>query len=215
MKTQNTWLPVFTGFYESIFDESDSYIESATQSESEYHEHYPEMVEAGVPFEFFQYNLWDCLNYKKGNQGVAEYLCDGITELESCGIIQSVQFQAVKSPRFYNFETDSIDCVITYDNDKLMKYLRDNKEALQKYIEDKYTSRSGFSSFYPNTLDYWMNEENHNEHEVGSLLNFVLFNEDDEAELTLLSASNCHEGFSNGVEFDGDRMIKLYQNKAA
>ena len=209
MKTQKTWLPIFSGFYNSIFDPSDSYIESETDlTKEEYQEYYENLCMAGVSQEFFNENFYDCLDYASGYKGASEYICNALIDLEHANIIQEIRYEKLVSPKFYNFSTDSIDCEITYDDEKMMQYLRDNKEAFDKYLTETYTSRDGFSSSYSNDIDIWMNEENHGEHEVGSILEFIIRNEEGEdAEMNLCCDSNCGEGFMNSVNFNENKMI--------
>ena len=212
IKKQKTWLPVFTGFYESGFDASHSYIERETcLSEEEFKEYFSELHEAGVTQEYFNNNLYNYLDYKAAYNESAEYIANSLMDLEHQGIILDVTYESLVSPKYYNFSNDSINCEIKYDSQKLMKYLRDNKAEFEQYITERYTSRSGFISSYSNQLDYWMDEDNHGEHEVGSLLNFVLFNEDEDAVVTLICESNVDEAFMNACNFDTKRMIQDYK----
>ena len=216
LKTVGTWLPLFTGFYNSIFDCSDNYIEYETElSEDEFKEYYENLHKSGVTKEYFDSNLYDYLDYRKGEQGASEYICGALINLEHAGIIKDVDFEKVVSPKFYNFSTDAINCDITYNSKKLMKYLEDNKDALETYISDKYTSCSGFISSYSNDVEYWMDEDNHDAHEVGSLLQFVLLNESKDAVMDLYYESNCSEGFSNSVVFNENKMIEDFKKSAA
>jgi len=208
-----TYLPLFTGFYESYFDASNSFIEYEVDlSESEYKEYYEELDKAGVTHKFFNENLYDYIDYIKGENGAAEYIAHSLINLDHSDIIKDVTYEKVVSPRFYNFSTDSINCTIDFDETKLMVYLLENKEALTKYIADKYTSRDGFSSSYTNEVDYWLDSENWGDHQVGSLLDFVFENNGVES-IDLYYESNCEEGFSNSVEIDYTRFINDFNKK--
>lgn len=214
MKKQKTWLPLFTGFYDSIFDPSDNYIEMETElREDEFKDYYEDLHKAGVTQEFFNENFYDYLDYNKGYEGAASYICDGLENLESADIIQEVTFEKVVSPKYYNFSTDSINCEIEYDDEKLIEYLTENKEAFKDYIESKYTSRDGFSSSYSNDLEYWLDAENHGDHEVGSILQFVLENESEDAVMDLYYGCNCEEGFMDSVIFNQEKMISDFKEK--
>jgi len=214
IKTQETWLPVFTGYYHSIFDESDRFIEcEAELSEDEFKEYYSVLYKAGVTKQWFDENLYDYIDYRAAENAVSEYICDSLTCLEHANIILDVEYEKTVNPKYYNFSTDSINCKIKYNETLLMKYLEENLDEFKKYIEQKYTSRGGFSSHYSNELEYWMDIKNHDDHEVGSLLNFVLFNEDPEAEMNLYYEANGSEAFSNNANIDFNKMIKDFNSK--
>jgi hypothetical protein len=215
IKKQATWLPIFTGYYHSIFDCADSYIEYELElNESEFKEYYESLDKAGVTHEYFKENFYDYLDYNKGYIGSSEYLCDGLMELFSNDIILDVKYEKLVSPKYYNFSNDSINCEIEYDEKKLLEYLNENKKELKEYIKNKYTSYDGFSSSYSNELSYWLDAENFGEHEIGSLLQFVLIQENENAEYELFEKSNCFEGFSNAVIFDETKMINDFKKGA-
>lgn len=212
IKKQETWLPIFTGFYNSIFDESDSYIEQETElSEKEFIEYYPELVEAGITKPYFKENLWKYVNFTAGHNGAANYIADSLMQLEHAGIIKAVEYQELKSPKYYNFSNDSINCLIEYDSKKLLKYLKDNLVAFTEYIENKYTSRDGFRSHYSNEVSDWLDISEWSDHEVGSLLHFVLENENTDPVMDLYEFSNSSEGFRNSVEVDFKEMINDFK----
>lgn len=217
MKTKkvSTWLPVFTGFYESIFDPTDNYLESETNlSLDEYKDYYETLFRAGVSQEFFNENLCMYLNCVKGLEGAAEYICNSLACLDSADIIIDTVWESLQSPKYYNFSTDSINCEIEYNADLLAKYLKENEKELIEYLKGKYTSRDGFSSSYTSDLGYWIDPENHGAHEVGSLLQFVLENENDDPVIDLYYASDFLDGFIDSVEFDENGLIAAYADEA-
>ena len=111
---QDTWLPLFTGYYESFFDGSDSFIECETESSDDFKNNYLELYNAGVTYEFFSQNLWEHCNFKEAYNAASESICNGLMRLDSLGIILNIEYQSTESPKFYNFSTDSINCAITY-----------------------------------------------------------------------------------------------------
>lgn len=84
-------------------------------------------------------------------------------------------FEALTSPREYNFETDRIFCDVPLAALENI-YLYCDKDVLRAHIEDRCTSRSGFHSFYANTLDAWQRKPfadwDHNE--LGILIQAAL-----------------------------------------
>jgi hypothetical protein len=79
------------------------------------------------------------------------------------------------SPRFYNFETDRIYAKNTKKQVRaLRKHVADNN--LQKVIEDRFTSRSGFISYYDNDLKAWSKDAGAWDHnQVETLLLAVMY----------------------------------------
>ncbi len=63
-------------------------------------------------------------------------------------------FESLISPKFYNFETDRLFCIV--DSETVLDwYNKTNKRTLQQNINNRFTSRSGFISHYPNNLIEW------------------------------------------------------------
>ena len=228
MKNQNketllkvaTWAPIFPGFYETIFDGADREIESECElSDYEYAEYYSELVAAGVTHEFFNDHLWECTDFDNAFKEASHSICNAVLKLEHAGIIRGIDFDKLVSPKEYNFQSDSINCEITFNPKKLKKYLDENIKEFSEYIEGKYTSRDGFSSFYSNDVNDWLDVNEYGAHEVGSVLNFVILNEyngdEREAEMDLFEESYCYDDFSNFIEIDTEKMIKDFNNKAA
>lgn len=214
LKTVSTWLPVFTGFYESIFDGSDLAIESETQlSIDEYKEYYEELHNAGISQDYFNDNIWGFINFSDCFKEASKSICNALPNLDHAGIIKGVEFESLQSPKYYNFSTDSINCKITFDTELLTKYINDNLEAFTEYIKDRYTSRSGFISSYSNNVNDWLDVNEYGEHEAGAVLQFVIYNEygsEYSAVEDLYYESNCYEDFYN-YEFDYKGMIKAYK----
>lgn len=61
-------------------------------------------------------------------------------------------------PRFYNFETDSIQFTFAFSDavkSFMDKYAEDNKESWDKYLHENFTSCDGFYSYVPNNYADW------------------------------------------------------------
>lgn len=209
---KETFLPIFSGFYNTIFDHSDSMIECDIQCENEFKDNYTELFEVGISYEYYLQNNWKYRDYKNYYIECSKKITDNLTTLDHCNIIKSVKFQKLISPKYYNFHNDSINCIIDFNSRKLKKYLSENLESFKQYIKDRYTSRSGFISYYSNDYNDWLDIKNYNAHQIGSVLNFVLENENNEAEYLLMENSNLHEVWLN---LDTEKMIKDFSNKKA
>lgn len=83
-------------------------------------------------------------------------------------------FENMDSPREYNFRTDTLYAHIhplVLDH-LLARSAIDHHESLNQIIERDFTSRSGFSSHYPNDLDAWLDKpfETWDHNEYGALI---------------------------------------------
>jgi len=90
-----------------------------------------------------------------------------------------LKFESMTSPREYNFETDRIFCHISQEKAQLL-FDSTSTPAIRQAIHDRFTSRSGFISSYPNRLEDWptaIEEWDHNE--LGTLLVALLADAED------------------------------------
>jgi hypothetical protein len=178
METIETYLPVFSGFYGTIWepDESDYLYESGFES-------------SDIDFDLESYE-----------RDTLESICDFVEK--NCPFIKSVKLQKVVSPKEYNFINDSANVEICVNAEELAKYLIKNESLLNDYLKGKYTSCSGFISFYSNKYNDWYEEtEGFNKldidtHRLGSLLDFYFANEfEDAEEYAYYSGCKPYEGF--------------------
>ena len=170
MKKANSYLPVFTGFYNSLF---------------EYNDEERDIEEANERLKRDDIT-WDDINwdYQEYRQRIAE-ACTGAIEHELKYLFDiQVNIEKLVSPREYNFANDSIHVEYTFEKHVLKdirEYLIENKQEYQKYLTDRYTSRSGFISSYSNDVDIWIDDNlpqvENNGHYLGSILEFVFKNE--------------------------------------
>jgi hypothetical protein len=169
IKTQS-YLPIFTGFYGSFFED---YLNHLEEMEYEY------LAENGIQDEQpeFDYQTF----YKDCSYEMMYKVCELLTDLD---LIDNYYFVELRSPREYNFQNDKIivDYVLTEINVfKIKNYLFRNYGAFKRYINENYTSYDGFISFHSNNADEWValfSECVNDEHKLGSILNFILENED-------------------------------------
>ena len=163
MKTIETFLPVFPGFYNTLFESDDSsVIESYNQ-------------ENGTNFDYDNFD-WDYSDYY--NQ-TAKNCCKAIEKLlKEKNIVQSIEFQKVVSPQYYNFSNDSINIEINFDLGELVCFIANNKSDFDAYIMRNYSSCDGFTSFHSNDGDKWLKslingDLDKPEHKFGAMLDFV------------------------------------------
>ena len=142
MKQSNTKTLVklpFSGFYNSIHD---SVIDSALEYESEC---YADSDKASDI-------ILDALNvnhYDKIREALSKVFVEGVNELfwYEYDINLDLEFDSLKSPKFYNYSTDEIYCYV--DNDKINELvaLLDNENDFIEALKYKYQSRDGFIVF--------------------------------------------------------------------
>ena len=193
-----TWLPVFPGFYNTIFEPcKDMEIESLYEARKE--NGFPDDT---IGFEHYKFD------YTEYEQQIAKNCCKAIeTELKDNKLVDSIKFESVQSPREYNFENDSINCTISISDENIkaiVNLLLENKELFAKYLKDNYTSYDGFISFFPNELDKWLEMTNietfqENPHVLASLFEFILSNILDYGHLDLYynSTDDLHLSLEN------------------
>jgi hypothetical protein len=184
MKTVKTWLPVFTGFYNTIFEPcEDSEIEYINEQRRE------NGIDADVDFDKIEFN------YSEYKQNVCE-CCVAFIESELSEYVSKITLEKLSSPREYNFANDAIhiEIELTKKNESvIMAYLLANETEFAEYIKARYTSCSGFISSYSNDPSEWMNDADllTHEHKLGSILEFICQNESINEEDMYYSLTDC------------------------
>ena len=96
------------------------------------------------------------------------------------GFTLKAKFSLLTSPKEYNFETDRIFIDIERDHaiDFIKYIIKNYKKELEKKIEDRFTSRSGFWSHYKNGLDLWTQDYSKWDHnQIGTCFELFDFDE--------------------------------------
>lgn len=126
---------LFDGFYDSIYSDelNDAIMNAACEhDEIDFKKAYDYLAKQYV--KAFHNVLWNELEYE---------------------IDFEMDFLALKSPRFYNFETDAILAEVS-DNLAEHMYMCVDLTTLKQVIEDRHTSYDGFVSRYSNDWEVWM-----------------------------------------------------------
>ena len=184
--TIGTWCPIFSGFYESIWNDDiteDDLFNDGSKVKPEIVEHVTNSVFDYVDNDAYQTNV------------VTDFvgaldMPDGMT----------LTYEKSVSPQFYNYSTDVIYVKLEYTPESMIElknYTEDNLIEFKEYLKATYTSVSGFISSYSNEYDDWawsINELINGvdtptlEHATGSLLNFYFqneFNENNDYEMEI------------------------------
>ena len=130
--------------------------------------------------------LWD--NYLSVNRSyfynqIAEHYSDlyidALNErLE--GFTLKATYKFFTSPKEYNFETDRI--FIEIEKNHCIEFIehivKNYKKELENKIQDRFTSRSGFNSFYKNSLNLWTQDYSKWDHnQIGTCFELFDFDE--------------------------------------
>ena len=145
-KELNIVVPFFPGFYESSLSVAmDDAIEARASDE-------------GLEYD----DCFDKYNFKAAQLAITQKWLKNFNQKTGLNI----KFHDIDSPREYNFRTDRVFGTIKKDE---FQKIRDvvSFDALKKVVEDRFTSYSGFISFYPTDMEHWMktptDELDHNE----------------------------------------------------
>ena len=177
-----SWLPLFPGFYETWCDYDDSraiedlYYQIDEKELSE--------LEKDELKELVSNELWsgDAIyeDVKLWEFQIAENFIELIKSELTPKFLLNVEFEEIKSPKEYNFVTDSINCKYTLSEENIQNvkdFINENWSDWKKYLEKHYKSRSGFSSYY----SYWPESEDWKDiseclsdsHKCGSIMQFI------------------------------------------
>jgi hypothetical protein len=167
MKTIKTYLPQFAGFYGSLFgavieDQEERILEDENLTSDE------------VDFDYSQVRT----AITKECVGVFE---DAFNR--DMGTDLKVTFDYIYSPKFYNFENDSINVSIQFssgDFERIKNTLIANALEVAKELKERYSTRPGFISFTSTDFTDWMEDlqkEHENEeedsHKWGAILDIL------------------------------------------
>ena len=144
----------FDGFYESfISDDIDHQIGQQIEWDTD-------IYDLNESEEEILYNNYLSVNtsyfYNQIAEDYTNLYIDALNERLK-GFSLKANYKCFESPREYNFKTDRIFIEIEENHAvDFIKYLVKNyKKELEKKIQDMFTSRSGFISFYKNSIDLW------------------------------------------------------------
>lgn len=113
------------------------------------------------------------------------------------------EFEEMKSPREYNFQTDRIFAKLSRaDFCRLLRKVRGAK--LKEMAKEMFTSRSGFISFYSNEISDWGRIDTWDHNQCGAVLAAAvrLFEQEGCQEFLNLSSCNIDEVIAEDVTYE-------------
>lgn len=172
----HTFLPLFSGFYYSIWENN---IESEEKQIIEYYNE-----ENGTELSWDDFNwTYDFVSYSKA---ITEVIMEAIKD-EFPGLVVSYEFEELIQPKEYNFSTDTIYIKLDLDKAVLLSIIAENREKLTEKIKEKYTSCSGFISWHSNKYEDWFNDilnEVEIEHKVGAIIGMLCEDDFEESSIS-------------------------------
>ncbi|OPF90229.1 hypothetical protein I8G32_02598 [Rhodopseudomonas palustris] len=217
----------FPGFYDSLYS---SEIDDIEQREAEYFaEHRQD--EDGVPPELridqdkVAEILLDVTDYSAAYLTLAKTYSAAFDHVVSAelDLKLSLVWEEMTSPRAYNFETDRIFCSmpLSVAEELLRRSEAAGHEILAEVIRKRFTSRSGFSSFYSNDINDWLEKplEIWDHNEVGTLL-AAMMDDPNDRDLTIYYATveggGAYDAWSNAVDWKAfDRKVEEAREELA
>ena len=163
MKKFKSFLPVFNGFYNTYFG-------CACE------EH---CIEDGKGYDDYNFDYEDY--YNRVARSCVREIEKKLSEFEV-----KLEFSTIVSPKYYNFENDRIEVIYTISQkgyDRILTYIEENLESFDEFIKAKFTSRSGFVSFYSNDPQNWITtlkyefKDTQDFNFMGTIFDFILENE--------------------------------------
>ncbi len=195
INSRETTIP-FMGFYDSLHDSNlDNALEQII-SHTEYGEDLYNLSVRG----------YAAVNWTKVFIAYSRLYVETFTERFSI----KLEFKLLESPREYNFSTDVIICSISPEEISRIFTLTD-KKILTDIAKEKFTSRSGFISFYSPDWQNWGNLEDWESVQLGVLIEAYIQSQDDWAgnwEEDIMESCICNGNFSN-ILWENQREGKL------
>lgn len=123
---------------------------------------------------FYESNLYnsDTLYYLTQNDR-GEYLKDN----QEYDIIQDMKLKDLYSPKYYNYETDSLIINVKLNLRKLKTFcFKTYRNEFDKYLHDNFTSYDGFISFVSNNINGFIEDYKQpcNDREINVMIEFYL-----------------------------------------
>ena len=157
MKTIETILPFFTGFYHSVWYTADTVYDCAYNDMQE--------IDTSLDVADIADIICDIADHRAYEKDVSSEVASIYeANLIDSGYIESLDFQGIYSPKYYNYSTDKINVKLSLNEKNIAKLKKDfddnkrNPELIQE-IKNAFTSYSGFTSFHSNDInsEEWTN----------------------------------------------------------
>ena len=159
MREIETYLPVFTGFYGTLFGNNMDQEEELILDDLE-------LTSDDVEFQYKEFMT----DVSKECVGVFEEAFN-----RDLGTNIDISFENLISPMQYNFTNDLIDVIFKVseeDFEKIKAAINENRVEISKMIKERFSSRDGFISFTSTDFDEWIEDMEHYQ-KFGALLEML------------------------------------------
>jgi hypothetical protein len=123
-------------------------------------------------------------------------------------------FESMESPKYYNFTTDRIFCNIS-ESELNRVFDETPEDVLERVAADMFTSRDGFSSFYPNDPCEWGTIDRWDHNQIGCLIAAYVESQnpdfDQYAEYALMEDAQCNGKVWNWIDENTPNMGRLHK----
>lgn len=123
------------------------------------------------------------------------------------------KFEALWSPREYNFQTDAVDVILSRATVRALRR-KLNTERMDQIAAERHTSRSGFHSFYSPDWRTWGSVDKWNEVQVSTLILASVENAR-EIEEDIQEQMQCNGEADNALSYDAAELLTHYQKELA
>jgi len=162
-----TYLPIFSGFYESQWQLDYNYIEDFIKDCRKEKNLYSE-----VDFNDLK------IDNETFENDVVKMFCEALPDFMP-DFIEKIELEKIVRPREYNFKNDSANVIITIKPEEVKSFIYANKEKFCEFLKTRYTSYDGFINHYENDFQAWESiTENFSNfscdgHRIGAILDFI------------------------------------------
>lgn len=162
-----TFLPVFSGFYGTIWEFDYNYIEDFIKEERKEKNLYSD-----VDFNDLK------IDNETFENDIVNLFCEALPDFMP-DFIEKIELEKIVRPKYYNFSNDSANVIITIKPDEVKSFIYANKEKFFEFLKKRYTSYNGFISHYENDFQAWESiTENFSDfscdgHRIGAILDFI------------------------------------------
>lgn len=170
----------FPGFYESIFSNSDEFIDDEYELAGELEE----LIGQDKVEVEYEYEDFDKYKLSVGDTFM-DYHIEAINDLLPTKITEDEDFKfekinhsCIDSPQYYNYRTDYCYCDIE-TNEKTLQKIKEHTlklDGAERYILKHFTSYDGFISFISNDIEYWksLDIKDYEENMLSALLDMLV-----------------------------------------
>ena len=163
----NTYLPIFSGFYNTVWQLDYDYIEEVITQDRK---------KKGL------YSEYDFNDLKIDNSSfesdVVKLFCNELPDFMQ-DFINNVELEKIVFPKKYNFSNDSANVIIDTNIENIRDFIYKHESEFKEHLKNRYTSYDGFISGYSNNFEDWKADTKDfkdfsiNGHCLGSILEFI------------------------------------------